>query len=514
MHPGIRLYLQVSLLFFLFAVSCREQDRAGVRQVATIEWSGGLLGVFELATRRNVPWEICFGPDGKLWFTEQQGRVCRIDPETGTIDTLLQLQDVWFQRTAGLLGMDLFKEGDTIYAFLNYTVQHPAVQNNTADNQTTGNTPRISSKLVRYKLVSNNLHPDLLTEPKLLLEIPGGHSHNGSRVKLSKDGLIYWATGDAHVYSNAQDTNVFNGKILRLNRDGSIPADNPIPGSPVWAWGFRNMQGLTESSTGQWYSSEHGEASDDEVNLLLPKGNYGWPEIEGYTDSEKEIAVSLTQKTPIPPLIAWTPTIAPAGIAYYNSHRIPQWKNSLLLVTLKTQSLHLLTLDTTGTYISKDEIILDSAFGRLRAIAVSDQGEVYIATSNRDWNPSPGFPVPQDDRILKIKPVTEQKGLLIKRKTRSLQQPADGAGLYKQYCASCHKPDGAGVPGIFPALTEKSYVGGRKDSLINLVMKGKAQMPSFSFLSDEDLARVLSFVRKTWSQKSDSITVNNIRTFR
>ncbi|MCG7860494.1 PQQ-dependent sugar dehydrogenase, partial [Flavihumibacter sediminis] len=91
-----------------------------------------------------------------------------------------------------------------------------------------------------------------------------------------------------------------NGKILRLNRDGSIPADNPIPGSPVWAWGFRNMQGLAENSRGQWYSSEHGEATDDELNLLQPLRNYGWPLIEGYLDTEKEkVHQLINQQEPL-----------------------------------------------------------------------------------------------------------------------------------------------------------------------------------------------------------------------
>ena len=490
----IRVIMAVSSWLLLAACSGEPSSRSKeFPQIATIETDSSLLGVYEMAVNRNVPWELCWGPDGKLWFTEQQGRVCRLDTETGQVDTLLTPTDVWFKRTAGLLGMDLFQEKNgSIQVFLNYTFQRDTI---------------VSSRLVRYELKK-----DSLLNPLVLLEIPGNHSHNGSRVKVSKNGQLYWATGDAHVYGNAQDSTSLNGKILRLNRDGSIPADNPIPGSPVWAWGFRNMQGLAENSRGQWYSSEHGEATDDELNLLKPLGNYGWPQIEGFANTVKEKAQNIPARTA--PLHAWTPTIAPAGIVYYESTQLPALQNSILLVTLKAQSLRQLKMDSSGTRVLSEEILVDTVFGRLRSIAQSDKGELYIATSNCDWNPAPGFPKSADDRILQIRPATERNGIILKSKPALVQETNDGAGLYQRYCASCHKPDGTGVQDIFPSLVKNDKVTGDKTDLLNLLLNGKEQMPSFSFLSDEELSAVLSYIRQSWTNESSDITSTYIRNYR
>nr|MCU0386818.1 PQQ-dependent sugar dehydrogenase [Flavihumibacter sp.] len=184
----IRLLVTVSLLLLLIGCSGRDEKNF---PHATIETEGSLLGVHELAVNRNVPWELCWGPDDKLWFTEQEGRVCRLDTKTGKVDTLLVIPEVWFKRTAGLLGMDLFREENgTIYAFVNYTYKQDTT---------------ITSRLVRYQLQG-----DSLAQPTLLLEIPGYTAHNGSRVKIAHDGLVYWATGDAHVYGNAQDSTSLN----------------------------------------------------------------------------------------------------------------------------------------------------------------------------------------------------------------------------------------------------------------------------------------------------------------
>lgn len=481
---GFGLHLFLILLLCSMLHSCKE-DSVAFPQIATIQSDNSMLGVYEVAINRKVPWEICWGPDGKIWMTEQEGEVSRLDPSSGEIKSALKVPDVWFKRTAGLLGMDLYKESDgTIYAFLNYTHQKDTL---------------VTSKLVRYRL-----ERDSLVEPFLVLQIPGNHSHNGSRLKISNDGIIYWATGDAHRYGNAQDSTSLNGKILRINRDGSIPDDNPIPGSPVWAWGFRNMQGLTEATSGKWYASEHGEATDDEINLLQSLGNYGWPQIEGYADSANETRPAFANR--INPIKAWTPTIAPAGLAYYNTDRIPEWKNSLLLVSLKAQSLRVLKLDKPGEKITDEIVLLEGVYGRIRSITVSPDGDVYMATSNRDWNPGPGFPKATDDRIVKISPAKESKGELLKPKRAALVQVKDGAGLYNQYCASCHKPNGSGVNGSFPSMVGNAVVINNADSLVQRVLQGKNQMPSFSFMKDEELAMVLSYIRTAWSNEAGEIT--------
>src|SRR5690606_10585346 len=172
------------------------------------------------------------------------------------------------------------------------------------------------------------------------------------------NGKLLWATGDAQKKDSPQNIESLNGKVLRLNLDGSVPDDNPIKGSYVWAKGFRNMQGLVFSKRGYLYTSEHGDALEDEVNLIVREGNYGWPQIEGLhdTDKEKEFA---SANNAIEPLLSWTPTIAPAGLTFYGNKTIPEWENSLLLATLKARSLRVLKLNDEGTKIESEYIHLE-----------------------------------------------------------------------------------------------------------------------------------------------------------
>ena len=484
----------------LLLFSCGNNDEAekatdaAPKPAANIQLDSTILGVTTIATGLDVPWDIAFGADGNIWVAEQGGTISRISPETGERKQLLSIPDVWRERTAGLLGMELHPDWETHpWVFVDYTFRRDSLS---------------FSRLVRY-----TFKQDTLTEPLVLMEIPGSSSHHGSRMRIGADGKIYWATGDAHQYNNAQDTTVPNGKILRLETDGSVPADNPIKGSYVWAWGFRNMQGLVFSSRQQLYTSEHGEASDDEVNLIHALGNYGWPKIEGYHETPAEAAFQEKHQT-VPPLKAWTPTIAPAGLDFYPGKNIPEWHNSLLLTTLKAQSLRVLKLNADGTAIAGEKIFLSGKYGRLRDVCVSPAGEVYIATSNRDWNPSKGFPISTDDRILRISKVAKITAPLLKEDAPAGPTTAgNGIVLYNQYCASCHKEDGTGVPGTFPALAGSPKVNGAENALINLLLKGtngKIQMPSFHFMKDEELASVLSYIRTAWGNDERSITTETV----
>ena len=139
------------------------------------------------------------------------------------------------------------------------------------------------------------------------------------------------------VASEAQNRASLNGKILRMSLDGTIPADNPAPGSLVYTLGHRNPQGLVQLPNGRIYSSEHGPNTDDEVNRIEAGRNYGWPNVEGYCDLSAE-ATFCAANNVREPLTAWTPTIAPAGLSYYDHPAIPGWRGSLLLAVLKGSS--------------------------------------------------------------------------------------------------------------------------------------------------------------------------------
>ena len=381
------LYLNIILvpafasLFFL--KSGTTDEKAGLPFVRQDD-----SGVSIIASNLNVPWEIAWGPDNKIWIAEQSGIISRIDPTTGSKQILLKLNDVWQLRTTGLLGMALHPDmKKKPYVFLDYTIQKDK---------------KYFSRLVRY-----TWKKDALADAKILMEIPAALGHNGSRLALHQ-GLLYWATGDAMSLVDSQNPKTPNGKILRMNIDGSVPADNPMKGNPVWAWGFRNMQGMVFSKSGQLYTSEHGDANDDEINLINKGRNYGWINVQGYAESVAETSFKGLNST-VDPLKAWTPTIGPAGLDYYSSDAIPELKNSLLLVTLKGKSLRVLKLSPDGKQILTEDIFFENKFGRIRDLCVSPAGDIYLATSNRDWNPVAGFPKPEDDRIIRVSKLNRSK---------------------------------------------------------------------------------------------------------
>jgi glucose/arabinose dehydrogenase len=483
------------------------------------------LTVSTVASGLDVPWEIIWGPDNWIWFTEQGGTVSKINPVTGEKKLLLKiLPEVYRNRTLGLLCMALHPDmKKSPYVFLNYAYLKGA---------------DIVSKWVRYTYTGTRLN-----NPVTLLEVPGSSGHNGSRIAFAPDGKLMLATGDADPKNdaansgNAQNKNALGGKILRLNIDGSVPADNPIPGSPVWALGFRVPQGLVYGANGNLYTAEHGNVNDDEVNLVRRGGNYGYPQVLGKCDQPQErdfcAAHNVTE-----PLIAWTPTIAPAGIDYYPGAAIPEWENAILMVTLKTQSLRVLKLNPAGTAVVDEKVYFEKAFGRLRDICVSPAGDVYISTSNRDWNPAEGFPKENDDRIIRIAKIKKSdklakvpatpKAIAAKPapKAGPVKPLAAGALTYTNYCASCHKTDGAGVAGTFPPLKGAGQVKGDKEALIRIVLQGLSgpiqvngahydqDMPAFSFLSDQEIAGVLTYVRTQFGQQAGPITsaeVNKVR---
>lgn len=458
-----------------------------------------MAGISTVVSDLNVPWEITWGPDDQIWFTEQSGTISKVDPQSGRKKVLLTIPEVYRRRSLGLLGMAIYPDKKQPFVFVDYTHKRK-------DSV-------IVSRLVRYTYTA-----DTLKDPLLLLEVPGNTGHNGSRVAISTDGKVILSTGDAAHATHAQDTGSLSGKTLRLNTDGTVPDDNPVHGSFVWSRGHRNIQGMVFTPDGRFFCAEHGDATDDEVNLIRKGGNYGWPDIQGLVDlpSEKQYSGRVPVVTP---LRAWTPVIAPAGIDYYYADKIPEWKNALLLVTLKTASLRVLRLNNTKDAITEEKILLPKKFGRLRDLCVSPAGDVYISTSNRDWNPGEGFPLQHDDRIIRI----TATGRLTKesRASASVASAALPAGeaLYEGYCASCHKTGGEGVAGTFPPLRSNTQVTGNPQTLIRTVLQGKKsaqaeQMPAFSFLNDQQVADVLTYIRTSWGHHATAVTAAQIERLR
>ena len=494
---------KVRVLVLLFSTilfnSCTQSSKQLFNQEVdvNIQLDSSVLSVSVIADSLDVPWEIAWGPDNWIWITEQKGIVSRINPTTGDKVDLLILENVWMKRTSGLLGMIVHPDQKEYpYVFVNYTFER--------DSQ-------YFSRLERYTYKG-----DTLIEPKIIMEIPAGTGHNGSRLAFSGKDKLFWATGDIAKTGNAQDINNLNGKILRMDFEGNIPADNPIKDSYVWALGLRNVQGLVSASNGRLYASEHGDAIEDEINLIAPTSNYGWHNIEGMHDQdfEKEFA---ELHNAVEPIKSWTPTIAPAGLDYYSSDGIPEWKNALLLTTLKGKSLRVLKLSNDGSKVVGEDIFLEGIYGRIRDLCISPEGDVYISTSNHDWNPM-SKPHADDDRILRIARVEKAVKSTLTAKDTALELESHNTGevLYQKYCLACHKNNGKGLPGTFPSLANSPFVADEK-SLIPKVLygfEGEISMPGFNFLSNDELSKLLNYVRRSFGNKSDSLSSDEIQKYR
>jgi aldose sugar dehydrogenase len=309
-----------------------------------------------------IPWELVYGPDDHIWFTQKNGYICRLEPVTGHIDTLYHEINTVVNNEGGMLGMALHPSFSTQpFVFVAYEYLQGS---------------SYLERIVKYSYSNNSL-----SNPQILLDgIAGGSIHNGCRLLIVGDKLFITTgeTGNGSLYS--QNINAKNGKTLRINLDGSIPSDNPFPGNPVWSWGHRNAQGLVYANN-KLYSSEHGPNTDDEFNIILKGRNYGWPTVAGFCNTTTEITF-CNDSNVVEPLKAWTPTIAVSGIDYYNKPMFPQFQNNILMTTLKDQHLIQMALNAAGDSVISSNVVPGVSFGRLRDICISPSGRIYISTSN------------------------------------------------------------------------------------------------------------------------------------
>ncbi|MBD0352259.1 MAG: PQQ-dependent sugar dehydrogenase [Flavisolibacter sp.] len=341
-----------------FFSSCLEQTN---NSVANETQGSENITTSVLVQHLHYPWEILWGPDHYIWMAERGGRISRVHSSTGAVIPVFTIPDVQSRGEGGLLGMVLhpdFKSNPFVYVGYNY--------NKSGDYK---------EKIVRF-----TYNGTTLTHPLILVDnIEAAGIHNGCRLAIH-DYKLFISTGDASDQPSAQNKSLLNGKILRVNLDGTIPSDNPVPNSPVWTFGHRNPQGLVFIGN-KLFSSEHGPDTDDEINIIEKGRNYGWPEVKGFcnTNNEKRFCTENNVKEPI---YAWTPTAAVSGLDYYNGNELPQWKNSLLVVALKNSRLYQLKLNAAQTEVTAVNEFFTNDYGRMRDVCVAPDGKVYICTSN------------------------------------------------------------------------------------------------------------------------------------
>jgi aldose sugar dehydrogenase len=336
---------------------------------------GTRFAVRVVATGLEIPWSLAFAPDGRLFVTERPGRVRILENGQLLPAPALTLDGLYTQDESGVLGLALhpgFATNGLVYVV--YTAQ--------------GRGGPVA-RLVRYREVANTLG-----EPAVLLDdVPAANIHNGSRVRFGPDGALYVTFGDVARPSVAQDVASLNGKVLRLNDDGTTPRSNPF-GSPVWSWGHRNPQGLDwHPGTGDLFETEHGQVGNDEINVIEAGRNYGWPVIEG----------SATRPDMQAPLTFFSPAVAPSGASFYRGSAFPSFRNHLFVATLRGQALLRVRLDAANPRrVAGIERLLGGRYGRLRDVVSGPDGYLYVCTSNRDGRATPSA---DDDRILQIVPV-------------------------------------------------------------------------------------------------------------
>ena len=332
-----------------------------------------------MATGLDTPWAIDFAPDGRIFLTERPGRVRIIK------DGRLQAAPWITVETAeagesGLLGLALDPAfAHNRYVYVAYTYRTAA--------------GRLENRLARLR--DDPATGKGVLDKVLLDGIVGGNNHDGGRVKFGPDGKLYWTMGEAFMRQLAPDLSSLNGKILRLNPDGTIPPDNPFPGSPIYSYGHRNPQGLAwQPGTGRLYETEHGPSGElgccrDEVNLIEAGKNYGWPAITGSQTAQGMVSPILHSGDNV--------TWAPSGATFVT--RGP-WAGSLLFTGLRGQSLYRLVLDANDPrQVVALERLFEGQFGRLRDVAEGPDDALYLLTSNRDGR---GNPAPDDDRVLRV----------------------------------------------------------------------------------------------------------------
>ncbi|MEJ6615454.1 MAG: PQQ-dependent sugar dehydrogenase [Crocinitomicaceae bacterium] len=321
-------------------------------------------------TGLDIPWEIIFGPDGFIWTTERKGIISIIDPVSKTKTVVLNIVTSVYQNSeSGLLGMALHPEFlTTPEVFIAYTY---------------GSFSNIQEKVVKYTYNGSAL----VNEVIVIDNIVGNTTHNGSRISILPDNTLLFSTGDAQNPAFPQDINELNGKVLRVNMDGSIPADNPFPGNPVYSFGHRNIQGILQHPNGKVYLSEHGASTDDEFQILEVGRNYGWPNVEGFCDPGGEQTFCDANNV-VEPLVAWTPTIAPSDMVYYANPLFPEFDGRVLMSVLKDKRIIAVKLNVDGLAVIDEDHYLINQFGRLRDICVGPSNEIYIATNGQSWSNS------------------------------------------------------------------------------------------------------------------------------
>ena len=333
------------------------------------------LRVVTVAKGLQHPWGLAFLPDGRMMVTERPGRLRLVGPDGRLGPPVEGLPKVVAEGQGGLLDVVLdprFADNGLLYwsyAEAGDGGAGTAVARGRLQGQ------RLGEVAVIFR-----------QQPKV-----GGSAHFGSRLVFDRQGKLFVTLGDRFRYRDqAQDLGVHLGKIVRIEPDGRVPADNPFVGRAgarpeIWSYGHRNVQGAAlHPQTGELWTHEHGPQGGDEVNVVLPGRNYGWPVVTHGREYGTGLKIGEGTDKPgmEPPLTHWVPSIAPSGMAFLTSDRYPGWKGSLFVGALRAQVLVRLELD--GRRVVREERLLPTLNERLRDVRQGPDGWLYLLTDSED----------------------------------------------------------------------------------------------------------------------------------
>ena len=340
-------------------------------QGQTIKTQEYAVRVVKMVEGLEYPWGLAFLPDGSMLVTERPGRL-RVVGKDGKLapQAVSGLPQIAAHGQGGLLDVALhphFAQNGLVY--LSYAARGDG---------------GVGTEVSRGKLVGNRLEEVQL----IFRQQPKGSTgrHFGSRLVFDRDGYLYITLGDRGEMERAQKADDHAGSVIRLHDDGRVPADNPFVDKPGWkpekyTLGNRNLQGAAlHPRTGLLWTHEHGPQGGDEVNVIRPGVNYGWPVITygvqyvvGTRIGEGTQKAGMAQ-----PLYYWVPSIAPSGMAFYTGDRFPRWRGDLFVGALRDQMLVRLTLD--GEKVVKEERMLKNVLGRIRDVRNGPDGCLYLLT--------------------------------------------------------------------------------------------------------------------------------------
>lgn len=326
-----------------------------------------------LADGLKNPWGLAFLPDGRMLVSERPGRLRIIEEGQEMSAPVAGVPNVFARGQGGLLDVVLHPDhASNGWIYLSYALP----------GEDGARTAVARARLAGVALL------DL--ERVFVAQNPAsGGVHFGSRIAFGADGKLYVSVGERGSANRAQNPKNHYGTVVRLNDDGTVPADNPFVGRAdalpsVFTYGHRNPQGMIRHPVrGEIWVHEHGPQGGDEINRLVAGANYGWPEVTfGRSYAGFPIGEGSAKAGMEPPLHHWTPSIAPSGMMFYDGAAFPNWRGNLFVGSLKFRYVARLVLD--GTRVVAEERLVERAFGRIRDVRQGPDGLIYILTDESD----------------------------------------------------------------------------------------------------------------------------------